>query len=89
MAEIELKENHPQEAQISLRRAVELNPYSAPFHTSYGIVLALNGDCAAATQQFEAALNLNPGDFLTTTQLLRCRGSASPTSAPASKPGQL
>jgi len=89
MAEIQLKQGQPQEAQISLRRAVELDPYSPSFHTSYGIVLALNGDCAAATQQFEAALELNPGDFFANTQLLRCQGGASPASTPASKPGQL
>ncbi len=89
MAQIQLKELRPQEAQVSLRRAVELNPYSAPFHTSYGIVLALNGDCPAATRQFEAALDLNPGDFTTNMQLLRCQSLASPAATPASKPGQL
>jgi tetratricopeptide (TPR) repeat protein len=89
MAEIELKQNHAQEAQMSLRRAVELDPYSASFHTSYGIVLALNGDCATATRQFEAAIDLNPGDFFATSQLLRCRNAASPASAPGSKPGRL
>lgn len=86
LGQIQLKLNRPEEAQKSLGRAVELNPYSAPFHTSYGIVLALNGDCAAATQQFEAALDLNPGDPLTNAQLLRCRGAAPPV---VSKPGQL
>jgi protein O-mannosyl-transferase len=85
MAEIQLKQGHPWEAQMSLRRAVELDPYSAPFHTSYGIVLALNGDCATATQQFEAAIDLNPGDAFANMQLLRCRNAASPL---ASKPGQ-
>ena len=89
MAEIQLKESHPQEAQVSLRRAVELDPYSAPFHTSYGIVLALNGDCAAATHQFEVAIDLNPGDALANMQLLRCRNATSPTSTPTSRPGRL
>ena len=89
MAEIQLKQSHPQEAQTSLRRAVELDPYSAPFHTSYGIVLALNGDCTAATQQFEAAIDLNPGDAFANIQLLRCRNAASPASPPRSRPGLL
>jgi len=89
LGEIQLKQDHPAEAQRSLRRAVELNPYSAPFHTSYGIILALNGDCATAAQQFEAALALNPGEGLTELQLARCRAATSPARPAASKPGQL
>ena len=89
LAQIELKQNRPAEALESMRHAVELNPYSAPFHTSYGIVLALNGDCKAASQQFETALALNPGEGLTEMQLARCRAALSSTAPPSSKPGEL
>ncbi len=89
LGQIQLRQNHPMQAQESLRHAVALNPYSAPFHTSYGIVLALNGDCTDANQQFEASLALNPGDPITTIQMYRCRAGSSPATPPATKPGQL
>jgi tetratricopeptide (TPR) repeat protein len=87
LAQIQLKQNQVAEAQKNLRHAVDLNPYSAPFHTSYGVVLALTGDCASANQQFEDALSLNPGDPLTTMQMLHCRMLLSRPAA--SKPGEL
>jgi hypothetical protein len=89
LGQIQLRQRRQKEAQESLRHAVDLNPYSAPFHTSYGIVLALNGDCADADQQFEASLALNPGDALTTVQMFRCRAALSPAKPLATKPGQL
>jgi len=89
LGQIRLRQHRQKEAQDSLRHAVDLNPYSAPFHTSYGIVLALNGDCTDADQQFEAALALNPGDPLTTIQMFRCRASLAPATPPSTKPGQL
>jgi tetratricopeptide (TPR) repeat protein len=88
LGQIQLRQNRAKEAQDSLHRAVELNPYSAPFHTSYGILLALNGDCATADQQFEAALALNPGDGLTMMQLIRCKALLGSAAASATKPGQ-
>ena len=87
MGAIELKLGQRAEAQTSFRRAVETSPYSAPAHTTYGIVLALGGDCVAATEQFKTALILNPGDAVTQAQMFRCR-AASSTPAPT-KPGQL
>ena len=87
MAEIELKISQTADAQKYLRHAVDLNPYSAPYHTSYGIVLALAGDCASANQQFEDALSLNPGDFVTQLQMIKCRIALSRASG--SKPGEL
>ncbi len=89
LGQIELKERRLKEAQESLHHAVDLNPYSAPFHTSYGIVLALNGDCTDANEQFQAALALNPNDLLTTVQMLRCRSVLASPAPPATKPGQL
>jgi len=74
---IQLKENYPLEAQKSLKRAVELNPYDPRFHTSYGIVLEVTGNCPAAMSQFDAALALNPGDGLTQREVFRCRAVAS------------
>lgn len=89
MGQIQLREQRLKEAQESLHHAVKLNPYSAAYHTTYGIVLALNGDCTDADQQFEAALALDPGDAVTQGQMSRCRAELSPAMAPATKPGRL
>ena len=89
LGQIQLRQHRLKEAQESLHRAVDLNPYSAPFHTSYGIVLALNGDCTNADQQFEVALALNPGDALTQVQEFNCHAALSPPTPPTTKPGQL
>ncbi len=77
----QLKQEHPREALVSLQRAVELNPEEAHFHTSYGIVLEVNGDCPAALSQFDAALALNPGDGLTEREVFRCRAAAASSSS--------
>jgi tetratricopeptide (TPR) repeat protein len=79
LGQIELKQSRPAEAQASMRRAVELNPDSGPFHTTYGIVLALNGDCSGATEQFQTALHLNPVDASAQGQLGRCGAPAAPS----------
>ncbi|MBZ5661490.1 MAG: tetratricopeptide repeat protein [Acidobacteriia bacterium] len=82
LGQIQLKGNRPAEALKTVRRAVELNPYNAQFHTVYGIVLEVNGDCPAAIPQFEDALALNPGEGLTQREIFRCRSiAASPGSA--------
>jgi Flp pilus assembly protein TadD len=88
LSEIQLKQNRPKEAQESLHRAVDLDPYSAPYHTGYGIVLALNGDCMSAERQFEAALNLSPGDPFATIQYYHCRAALAAPAPPSTKPGQ-
>lgn len=77
LGKIELKLDRPLDAANSFRRSVELNPYEPHFHTSYGIVLALNGDCNSAIAQFEAALALSPGDTITQMEMSRCRDSES------------
>ena len=87
LGQIRLKQNRPKEAQDNLRQAVTLNPYSAPYHTGYGMVLALNGDCADATLQFDAALALNPSEGLTELQKRRCAALPSVPSS-AGKSGQ-
>jgi tetratricopeptide (TPR) repeat protein len=89
LGQIQLRQRRLKEAQETLRHAVALNPYSATYRTTYGIVLALNGDCADADQQFEAALALDPSDAVTQGQMSRCRAELSPAAAPATKPGQL
>jgi len=79
---IQLKQNRPREAQASLSRAVQLNPWDAHFRTSYGIVLASNGDCTSATVQFNAALSLSPDDALTQREIFRCHAAQSVKPAP-------
>ena len=85
LGQIQLRQHRVKEAQESLRLAVNLNPYSAQNHTIYGIVLASNGDCVDADQQFEAALALEPGDALTQHQMSRCRAALSPSIASRDK----
>jgi Flp pilus assembly protein TadD len=89
LGQIQLRQGRPKEAQENLRNAVHLNPYSWSLHTIYGVVLAQNGDCPGADQEFEAALALNPGEALTQSQMARCRAKQSPAIPPATKPGQL
>ena len=87
LAEIQLKTNHPAEAQASMRRAVELNPFEATYHTIYGIVLEVNGNCPQAIVEFQAAQDLVPGNFFTQREMAKCRPlAASPASAPAPVP---
>ena len=75
LGQIRLKQNRPMEAQENMRNAARLNPYSWSIHSIYGVVLALNGDCSDAEQEFQAALALKPGDALTQVQMARCRAS--------------
>ena len=73
---IQLKQNLPADAVASFRRGVELSPNEPTFHTAYGIVLALNGDCTDAISQFEAALALDPHESIAGLQhVLHCRAS--------------
>jgi protein O-mannosyl-transferase len=90
LGQIRLKQNRRKEAQDSLRHAVDLNPYSAPYHTSYGIILALTGDCPDADRQFDAAISLSPGDGIAELQKHRCDvGPSATPPATVTKPGQL
>jgi protein O-mannosyl-transferase len=85
-----LKENRPADAESSMRRAVELNPYSAQFHISYGLSLQVNGNCGGAKEQFDVALALDPGDFITKRlQTIHCRPQVSSSAPPAPKLGNL
>lgn len=86
LGEIQLRQNRPGDARNSLRRAVELNPFNTSFHTIYGIVLELNGDCAQAMIQFKAAQELSPGDFFSQRQMSRCETVATPASTPDVQP---
>jgi Flp pilus assembly protein TadD len=87
LGQIRLKQSRLKEAQDNLRLAVDLDPYSAPIHTSYGIILALNGDCRDANVQFDDALSLNPGEGLTELQKRRCSATMSPAPPAVTKPG--
>jgi len=89
LAEIQLKGNHGAEAQASMRRAVELNPFEATYHTIYGIVLEVNGNCIQAMDEFKAAQTLEPGNFFNQREMAKCgppAASPAPASAPVPKP---
>jgi tetratricopeptide (TPR) repeat protein len=88
LGQIQLRQGHMKEALENMRSAAHLNPYSWSMHSIYGVVLAENGDCSGADQEFEAALALNPGDALTQAQLARCRAKQSSALPAATKPGQ-
>jgi tetratricopeptide (TPR) repeat protein len=88
LGQIQLRQGHIKEAQENMRTAVHLDPYSWSLHTIYGVVLAQNGDCPGANQEFEAALALNPGEAVTQAQLARCRAKQSSALPLATKPGQ-
>ena len=57
---IYLKKGAPQEAIENFKEAVERDPKRATFHYHLGLALAQQGDRAAAREEFEAALRLNP-----------------------------
>jgi tetratricopeptide (TPR) repeat protein len=88
LCQIQLKENRPGEALNSARRAVELNPYMPQFHTIYGFVLEVNGDCPGAITQFKAAEALAPGDFIAQRESSRCGSAAIPGSTSGTQPAQ-
>jgi Tfp pilus assembly protein PilF len=88
LGKIELRQNRLVDAENSMRRAVEINPFNAGFHTVYGIVLELNTDCAQAMIQFKAALRLSPGDFFSQREMSRCATVATPASTPGIQPAR-
>jgi hypothetical protein len=79
LGQIKLRQDKRQEAIQAFRRAVELSPYNSDYHTTYGIALRMNGDCAGANSQFGQALALNPSDVITHLQMLGCQASLTPT----------
>jgi Flp pilus assembly protein TadD len=86
LGQIQLKQDKPKQAVQSFRHAVELNPYDPTYHTSYGIVLKMVGDCAGANTQFNEALALSPTDAITHIQMLGgCRAAGTPSNNPSTK----
>lgn len=88
LGQIKLKQDKKQEALQAVRHAVELNPYSSVYHTSYGIVLKLTGDCATAKSQFAEALAINPGEITAQIQMLGCSNSSVSVNNSALKSGR-
>jgi len=88
LGQILLKQDRAQEAIQTFRRAVELNPYDASYHTSYGIVLKMAGDCAGANSQFGEALAINPTEAIAHLQALGCQASLAPINDSATKSSQ-
>jgi Flp pilus assembly protein TadD len=50
------------EAERSLRKAIEVGPQFAEAYSSLGLLLLRRGDFAGAADQFERAVRLSPGD---------------------------
>jgi tetratricopeptide (TPR) repeat protein len=88
LGQILLKQDKRQEATQLFRRGVELNPYDETYHTSYGIVLQMNGDCAAADSQFSQALALNPSESIAQRQMRACQAPLTPLKNPSTNSGQ-
>jgi Flp pilus assembly protein TadD len=85
LGQILLKQGKAPEATQLFRHGVELNPYDETYHTTYGIVLKMNGDCAGANAEFDQALALNPNDAIARSQILACQASLDPTNHSATK----
>jgi len=75
LAQALLKQDKSPEAIENLRRAVDLNPYDPTYHTSYGIVLRMTGDCSSAATQFDQAIAINPADGMAHLQLQACKAT--------------
>jgi len=88
LGQILLKQDKSQEAIQAIHRGVELNPYNSTYHTSYGIVLKMSGDCASAIPQFDEALALNPTDAITNLQKFGCLASLAPVNNSVTKSSQ-
>jgi tetratricopeptide (TPR) repeat protein len=88
LGQIQLKANRPGDALESMRRAVELSPFSPKFHTVYGVVLEVNGKCPAAVTEFEAALALDPNDVFARRERERCRSAMNSSSGPGTSPAR-
>ena len=61
--EFDRRPQYLEEARAAAARALELDPGSAPAHTSLGFALSLAGQRAAAEEAFQKALQLDPRLF--------------------------
>jgi tetratricopeptide (TPR) repeat protein len=88
LGQAQLRQGRKQQALQSFQHAVELNPYDATFHSSYGVLLKMNGDCAAANSQFAEALAIEPGYTATRLQMTNCQASLAPSNNSGTKSSQ-
>jgi tetratricopeptide (TPR) repeat protein len=88
LGRIKLRQDKSQEAIQAFRSAVELSPYNSDYHTTYGIALRMNGDCAGANSQFGQALALNQSNVIAHGQILACQASLAPKNSPSTNSSQ-
>jgi Flp pilus assembly protein TadD len=62
---------HVDEAEQSLRKAIEVDPRFAEAYDTLGLVLVRRGNFAGAAAQFEQAVRLSPGDYRPMKHLAR------------------
>ena len=51
---------HVDEAALDVRQAVTINPHADNYHFALGVIFKLQGNLAAALEEFRAELALNP-----------------------------
>jgi Flp pilus assembly protein TadD len=68
------------DALVNMRTAAQLRPTDPTFLFAYGVMLEAKGDCALASDQFRAALEIRPGEAYAQLQLTRCQQILSRTS---------
>jgi len=56
----QLKMEHVDEAALDVRQAVTINPHADNYHFALGVIFKLQGNLAAALEEFRAELALNP-----------------------------
>jgi tetratricopeptide (TPR) repeat protein len=76
LGQLFLGQNDAPNANIALKRAVELDPANASLQNDLGWVLLASGDVAAAIEHLERAVQLNPADDLARQNLAKARAMA-------------
>ena len=65
----QLKMGHVDEAALDIRKAVTINPHADNYHFALGVIFKLQGNLAAALEEFRAELALNPNHSAARAQI--------------------
>jgi tetratricopeptide (TPR) repeat protein len=64
-----LRMGHVDKAALDVRKAIAIDPYTDNYHFALGVILKLEGNLAAALEEFHAELALNPNHSLAKAQI--------------------
>lgn len=87
LAELRLQMGRVPEAEVALRKALQIWPTAPGWHQKLGVVLEQEGDLVGARDQFQAELANNPASDAR-QQLDEVQARLRTTSAPATSPDQ-